>query len=108
VPGWEVDPAGVGGVLQRAHTAAAEFEVQREAFDAVLQGVALRADSRIVTEALLGLFKAILPDVHFAVARTDAAIAAAFGATMGYKHGDEAMLANARAAMAALTDEPSR
>jgi hypothetical protein len=102
MPAWDIDPAGVSGVVNRTRSIAEEFEGHLTAIDKALAGAAYNSSSTIVTQALADYATSSSPDTQFVVHRTDQTTIAAIEATNAYVRGDLEMAATAeRSATAA-------
>lgn len=104
MPSWDIQPAGVRGVLSQTESLASEFDAQMVSLDAALQGAMTQASSGIVAGALAGFAEAQLAGIRFVFARTGAAINGAARATNAYVEGDLEMAANAQAAASGAPD----
>jgi hypothetical protein len=102
VDGWDIEPAGVRGVLGRTQTVAQQFEDELGAIGPALQGAAENSSSAIVATAVEGFASAVQGDIRFALDRTTAALRGAGEAMNAYVHGDLQMAANAQAAASAV------
>ncbi|GDY33664.1 DUF6507 family protein [Gandjariella thermophila] len=98
--GWNIEPAGVQGVVDRARAQSEEFEAQMKSLDTALQGAASASRSPIVAGALEGLANAERKQIQFVFTRVGACINAAVRATNYYVQGDLRMAAHAQAAAA--------
>jgi hypothetical protein len=104
MPRWDIDPAGVWGLLGRTEMVASEFDGQVTARNAGLQGVVGQSSSSIVAAALEGFDGAQTADIGFVFGRGAAATNGAMRATEAYVVGDLEMAANAQAAASAAPD----
>lgn len=104
MPGWDISPSGVHGVLGRAEGVAAEFDPRMGGMNADLGGAVGQSGSGLVAAALGGFDAARAGDIGFVFARTGAAMAGAARATDAYVEGDLEMAANAQAAVSAAPD----
>jgi Family of unknown function (DUF6507) len=107
---WDIDPAGVQGVLGKTQSVAAEFEGQLASMTSALESGATNTSSEIVASAIQGFGSAIEADVRFVLSRTGAAISGCAAAVNAYAQGDLEMAANAQrnAAGATVADMPGR
>lgn len=101
---WDIQPAGVRGVVTRTQGVAAEFEGQLRTLHSALEGAAGQSSSEIIASAVAEFAKARKADIDFVFARTGAAINAAAQATTEYLNGDLEMAANAQASATAAPD----
>ena len=100
---WDIQPAGVRGVLGQARAAAEEFENQMTTMNAALQGAAEQSSSNIVAEAISGyLTRSATPQIQAVFTRTEACLNGAAQAVNAYLHGDLQMAANAQASATAV------
>lgn len=104
MPSWDIDPAGVQGVLQRTQEVALGFEREFTAYQTAMQGAAENSASEIVALALVGFAEAKMPKLQFLVDRTGAALTGAASATNAYIQGDLEMAATAQASATAAPD----
>lgn len=93
---WDIDPAGVGGVVNKTKDVAEDFEGQLTAIDGALVGGAKNSGSGIVQQALSDYVDTSTPDIKFIVHRTGQTLTAAVNATNAYLEGDLQMAANAQ------------
>jgi hypothetical protein len=95
---WDVQPAGVRGVLGQTQAAAGEFENQMTTMNSALQGAVEQSSSTIVAEAISGyLARAATPQIQAVFTRTEACLNGAAQAVNAYLEGDLQMAANAQA-----------
>ena len=104
---WDIQPAGVKGVLGRTEGVAGEFEGQMRQFNSGLQGAMTQCSSEIVAGAISGFADAQKSSLEFVFTRTSACMNAAAQATNAYLEGDLEMAANAQAAATAAPDARS-
>ncbi len=104
MPGWDISPSGVHGVLGRAESVASEFDPRMSSMNADLGGAAGQSGSGLVAAALGGFDEAQAGHIGFVFARTGAAMTGAARATDAYVEGDLEMAANAQAAASAAPD----
>lgn len=106
---WDIDPAGVNGIVLKTKGHADDFEDQLESIGAALQGGAEASASDLVASAVKGFVEHVTPDVKFVVHRSGAVLTAAIDATNAYVTGDLEMAENAqRSATAGVGDDPAR
>ena len=98
---WDIDPAGVQGVLTRADDAASGFDAALTSMSGGMEGAATAADSQPVGAALSAFAESVGTDVEFVFRRTQAAVTGCVGAVNAYVAGDLQMAANAQASAAA-------
>lgn len=101
---WDIDPAGVHGVVTATEGVAGEFETHTTALNGGLDGAAAESASGIVAGAVTAFGAAAAGDLAFVHTRTGACISAATQATAAYVAGDEQMAANAQSAAASAPD----
>lgn len=101
---WDIDPAGVQGVVTATERVAGEFDAQKLALETDLRGASAQCSSELVAGALAGFAAAQAPGIRFVFTRTGACLTAAVTATNHYVAGDQAMAANAQAAATAAPD----
>ncbi|MPZ64242.1 MAG: hypothetical protein GEU83_01500 [Pseudonocardiaceae bacterium] len=104
MPGWDIQPAGVRGVLGQTEGVASEFDGQLAGWNAARQEAVGQSSSTIVAGALEGFAEAQAASVGFVFTRTGAAVNGAGQATNAYVEGDLEMAANAQAAVSAAPD----
>jgi hypothetical protein len=107
---WDIDPAGVQGVLSRTQSVAAEFEGQLASMTSAMESGATNSSSPIVASAVQGFGSAVESEVRFVLSRTNAAISGCAQAVNAYAQGDVDMAANAQrnAAGVSVPDLPGR
>jgi hypothetical protein len=93
---WDIDPAGVNGVLNKTKGVAEDFDGQLKTVDTALTGGANNCGSQIVQQAISDYVESAQPDFKFVVFRTGQAMTAAVNATNAYVQGDLEMAANAQ------------
>lgn len=93
---WDVDPAGVRGVLARTQSVAGEFEGQLTAVSGAMESAAGNSASPIVAAALSGFAEAVQPQVRAVIARVGSALTGAATAVNAYAQGDLEMAATAQ------------
>jgi Family of unknown function (DUF6507) len=99
---WDIQPAGVRGVLGQTQAAAREFEHQMTTMNAVLQGAASQSSSDIVAQAISGYIRqSATPQIQAVFTRTAACLNGAAQALNAYLEGDLQMAANAQASASA-------
>jgi len=104
---WDIDPAGVNGVISKTKGHADDFEGHLKSISTAMEGGAAGSASEIVAGAINGFVEHITPDVTFVVQRSGAVMNAAVDATNAYIAGDLEMAANAqRSATIAPDAEP--
>lgn len=102
---WDIDPAGVQGVLGRTQGTAGEFEGQMTSMNSALQGSASQSGSDIVAQALVGYAnQSAMPQIQAVFGRTSACLNGAAQAVNAYVQGDLEMAANAQASASAAPD----
>ena len=94
---WDIDPAGVQGVLARTTDVAAGFDPALTSMSSALEGAATAAASGPVASALNGYATALGADVEFVFGRTTSAVQGCVGAVNAYVAGDLEMAAHAQA-----------
>lgn len=101
---WDIQPAGVQGVLGRVQGIADQFDDQVREMNASMEGAGTQASSPIIAQALSGFAESQRQNLQFVFTRTGAAMTGAAGATRAYVQGDAEMAANAQAAATAAPD----
>ena len=94
---WDIDPAGVQGVLGRTTDVAAGFDPALTSMSSALEGAAQAGASGPVATALSGFVTALSGDVEFVYGRTTSAVQGCVGAVNAYVAGDLEMAATAQA-----------
>jgi hypothetical protein len=94
--GWDIDPAGVSGVLGKTRNVADDFEGQLTSINDAMAGGSSNSSSEIVAKAISDYATSALPDIKFVVQRTSQAMTAAVKATNAYLQGDLEMAATAQ------------
>ncbi len=107
---WDIDPAGVQGVLSKTQSVASEFSGQLTSMTSAMESGAMNTSSPIVGSAIQGFASSIEGDVRFVLTRAEAAITGCAQAVNAYVQGDLAMAANAQrnAAGVPTPDLPGR
>ena len=107
---WDIDPAGVQGVLGKTQSVAGEFEGQLASMTSAMESGAVNTSSAIVASAVQGFGSAIQADVRFVLSRTGAAISGCAQAVNAYLQGDMEMAATVQrnAAGVSVPDMPGR
>jgi hypothetical protein len=111
VPAWDIQPAGVRGVVVRTQGVAQRFEGELKSIGSALEGGAANGSSQIIADAISGFAEHVKGDIEFAVHRAGAVLHAAVNATNAYLHGDLEMAGHAQAAATAappVDDLPGR
>src|SRR5688500_7944894 len=98
---WDIDPAGVQGVLARTREVATGFDTALRSMSSSVQGAASAGASGPVGAALAEFASSVTADVQAVFARTQAAMDGCAGAVNAYVAGDLEMAANAQASAAA-------
>lgn len=93
---WDIDPAGVSGVVNKTKSVADDFEGQLTAIDTALSGGADNCGSGIIQQAISDYVDSSTPDIKFVVHRTGQTLTAAVKATNAYVEGDLEMAATAQ------------
>jgi hypothetical protein len=73
VPSWDIEPAGVQGVLGRTESVASQFDGKVATRNAAVQGAVGQSSSTIVAGALEGFTDAQAAQIGFVFARVGAA-----------------------------------
>ncbi|MGY1773870.1 DUF6507 family protein [Blastococcus sp. SYSU D00813] len=94
---WDIDPAGVQGVLARTTDVAAGFDPALQSMSSAIEGAATAGASGPVASALSGFATALSADVEFVYGRTSSAVQGCVGAVNAYSAGDLEMAATAQA-----------
>ncbi|HWR47014.1 MAG TPA: DUF6507 family protein [Pseudonocardiaceae bacterium] len=99
---WDIQPAGVRGVLGQTQATAGEFEGQMTRMNSALQGAASQSSSDIVAQAISGYAnQSAMPQIQAVFTRTAACLNGAAQAVNAYLEGDLQMAANAQASASA-------
>jgi Family of unknown function (DUF6507) len=93
---WDIDPAGVRGVVSRTIDTAKGFEEQARSYEQALGGAAEASGSQIVGQALVDFAAHNQPAFQFLVDRTSRVLEGAVDATRAYLNGDLAMAEHAQ------------
>jgi hypothetical protein len=93
---WDIDPAGVSGVVNKTKDVAEDFEDQLTAIGTALTGGANNSGSGIIQQAISDYADTSAPDIKFIVHRTGQTLTAAVAATNAYIDGDLQMAAEAQ------------
>src|SRR3954454_14019793 len=93
---WDIDPAGVSGVVNRTREVAEGFQTELKAIGAALIEAANNCGSAIVQQAISDYVTSATPDLKFVVHRTGQSMTAAVTATNAYVQGDLEMAATAQ------------
>lgn len=101
MPRWDVEPAGVRGVLGRTEHVASGFEGHLRGLESALEGAGRQSSSGIVARALGGWAQAESAAMRFCFTRAGEAMSGAANATRAYVAGDEEMAANAASSASA-------
>ncbi len=94
---WDIDPAGVSGVVTRTGEAAKGFETAATSYGTALEGAAQACGSEIVAGALVGFAEHNVAPRKAVVQRTSQTLTAAVNATKAYLDGDLEMAQTAQA-----------
>lgn len=95
---WDIDPAGVGGVVASTRGVAAGFDTQTTTLNSAIDGALSESGSALVAGSLGDLAAAQKVQVDGMAERALACFAGAANATNAYVEGDLQMAANAQAA----------
>ncbi len=98
---WDIDPAGVQGVLARTGEVASGFDTALRTLSSSVQGAANASASGPVGSALAEFATSVTADVQAVFGRTQAAMTGCAGAVNAYVAGDLEMAANAQSSAAA-------
>ena len=98
---WDIDPAGVAGVVTRTGEVAKGFETAATKYGDALEGAAGACGSEIVAGALVGFAQHTAAPMKAVVQRTTQALTGAVNATKAYIDGDLEMARTAQAHAAA-------
>lgn len=101
---WDIQPAGVRGVLGRVQGVADEFDGHVRTMNSAMEGAASQASSGIIAQALSGFAESQRSSIEFVFTRTGAAMTGAANATRAYVQGDLEMAANAQASATAAPE----
>jgi hypothetical protein len=93
---WDIDPAGVSGVVTRTGERAKGFETATTSMSNALSGAAGACGSEIVAGALSGFAQHVSPSITAVAQRTGRILTAAVDATKAYVAGDLEMAATAQ------------
>ncbi|QUG99935.1 hypothetical protein HUO13_03150 [Saccharopolyspora erythraea] len=101
---WDIQPAGVQGVLQQVEGVADDFEGHLRSINSAMEGAGTQASSGIIGQALTGFADSQRSSIEFVFTRTGAAMNGAVNATQAYVRGDLEMAANAQSNATAAPD----
>lgn len=101
---WDIQPAGVQGVLTQVQGVAEDFDGHLRTLNTAMEGAAQQASSEIIANALGDFAEAQRGDIQFVFTRTGAALTGAANATQAYLQGDLEMAANAQAQATSAPD----
>jgi hypothetical protein len=93
---WDIDPAGVGGVLEKTQSVATGFQTHLTALGSALETAAPNTSSALVAGALGAFAEELRPQVESVVNLTVSAITGASKAVQAYAEGDLEMAARAQ------------
>jgi hypothetical protein len=93
---WDIDPAGVRGVVSRTIDRARGFEEQVRSYETALGGAVQASGSQIVGQALVDFATHNATGFKFLVEHTARVVNGAIDATAAYLDGDLAMAGNAQ------------
>ncbi len=95
--GWDIDPAGVSGVLQQTRSVALGFETEVTSMGSAVESAAPDTSSALVASALGGFAEELRPEVESVMNLTSSAINGCALAVKAYGEGDVEMAAQAQA-----------
>ena len=103
---WDLDLAGVAGVLTRTQTAVQDVHTTGTQAVAALNGCQASASTATIVAGAIAEYgnSRLVPGVDATVARGNACVEAAYQAAVAYRDGDEEMAANAQAATGQAPD----
>ncbi|GAB1644200.1 DUF6507 family protein [Krasilnikovia sp. MM14-A1259] len=93
---WNLDPAGIRGVVERTGHQAERLEGAAKTYGEALQGAAESSGSNLVASALAGFAEHHKPTLEGMAQRAGRVLNGAVNATKAYMHGDLQMAANAQ------------
>lgn len=93
---WNLDPAGIKGVVERTGNDAKRFEGAAKTYGEALQGAAENSGSNLVASALVGFAEHHKPTLQSMAERAGRVLNGAVTATNAYIDGDLTMAANAQ------------
>lgn len=94
---WDIDPAGVAGVLQKTQSVAQSFEPQVQSMSSAMESAAPNTSSPLVASALGTFAEELKPEVESVMNLTSSAINGCAQAVQAYADGDREMAAQAQA-----------
>jgi len=106
---WDIDPAGVSGVLDKTKSVAKGFETHLTAIGSAMESAAPNTSSQLVVAALGKFAEELKPEAEGVVNLTGSAMNGCSLAVKAYVEGDTEMAARAQANAATVTtpDMPS-
>lgn len=93
---WDIDPAGVGGVLTKTQSVATGFQTHLTEISSAMETAAPNTSSALVAGALGAFAEELAPQVESVVNLTVSAITGASRAVQAYAEGDLEMAARAQ------------
>ncbi len=93
---WNLDPAGIKGVVERTGGEAKRFEGAAKTYGEALQGAAESSGSNLVASALAGFAEHHKPTLQAMAERAGRVLNGAVTATNAYLDGDLQMATNAQ------------
>lgn len=103
---WDIDPAGVRGVVNRTVEEAKKFEGEAKTYATAIENAAASCGSGIVAKALADFAAHHKDAFKFLVERSSKVITAGVEATQAYIQGDLEMAARAQRNAASTTQRP--
>lgn len=100
---WDIDPAGVGGVLKKTQSVASRFETHLTAMGSAMETAAPNTSSPLVASALSGFAEELKPEVESVINLTSSAISGCALAVQAYVDGDVEMAARAQSNAASVS-----
>jgi hypothetical protein len=94
---WDIDPAGVSGVLKKTQSVAKGFETEVKSMSSAMETAAPNTSSQLVASALSGFAEELKPEVESVMNLTSSAINGCAQAVKAYGEGDLEMAATAQA-----------
>ena len=94
---WDIDPAGVGGVLSKTSSVARGFETHVQTIGSAMETAAPNTSSALVAAALGAFAEELRPQVESVLDLTGSALEGCSRAVQAYGQGDLEMAAQAQA-----------
>lgn len=93
---WDIDPAGVGGVLKKTQSVAKGFQTHLTSIGSAMKTAAPNSSSSLVAGALSTFAEELRPEIESVVNLTGSAITGCSKAVQAYAEGNLEMAAQAQ------------